>query len=270
MASHQTRVRGLRLAYDDAGEGQPVVLLHGFPFNRFMWSGEVERLRATYRVITPDLRGHGETVLEDGAEASYGMDEMARDVAALLDELKIDRAVIGGLSLGGYVTFAFHRLFPLRVKAVILADTRPQADTEENKKAREQNAALALDKGMNAIADAMLPKLLTADSVNNRPELVASLRAMITGTSAEGAAGVLRGMAARRDHTDHLDRITAPTLIIVGSEDTVTPPADAELMRREIRGSRLVVIEGAGHVSNLEKPIEFGDALETFLNESMI
>jgi 3-oxoadipate enol-lactonase len=259
------RVRGIELAYEVSGEGAPVVLLHGFPFNRTLWRGQVEALRERYTVVTVDLRGHGETHATDDAPAT--MEEMARDVAALLDELRFERVVLGGLSMGGYVALAFYRLFPARVRALILADTRPQADTEEARLNRAEIATRALREGMGTIADAMLPKLLTHATHAEHPQIVRRVRDMILHTDPRGAAAALRGMAVREDQTELLREISCPTLIIVGSLDAITPPADAELMRREIRGSRLEVIAGASHVSNLESPSEFNRALEKFLGE---
>ena len=259
----KARVRGIEMAYDDAGAGLPVVLLHGFPFNRSMWSEQVLALRASHRVITPDLRGHGETTTTDDPAT---MDEMARDVAALMDELNIERAVIGGLSMGGYVALAFYRRFQLRTRALILADTRPQADTMEARRKREEQANKILQEGMKAIADDFLTKVLTPTTLSERPEIAGRVRAMIMDTKPEGAAAALRGMAVRIDHTDFLPRIMSPTLIIVGSEDQLTPPKDAELMHREIGGSRLVQIQGAAHISNLERPTEFNRALKDFLD----
>ena len=255
-------VRGIEMAYEEAGSGVPVVLLHGFPFNRTLWREQIEVLKDSHRVVAPDLRGHGETSV---ATEPATMEEMARDVAALLDELRIDRPVLGGLSMGGYVALAFHRLFPRRVRALLLADTRAQADTEEVKRTREETALRALAEGMAPLADVMMPKLFAHTTHMKHPEAVERVREMILATKPEGAAAALRGMAERRDQTTYLANILQPTLIVVGSEDQVTPPADAELMRREIRGSRLEVFDGAGHVSNIERPEEFNRALVSFL-----
>ena len=258
------RVRGIEMAYDDTGSGPAVVLLHGYPFNRSMWREQTEALSASYRVITPDLRGHGETTATDEPAT---MDEMARDVAALMDELNIHRAAVGGLSMGGYVALAFYRRFPLRVRALILADTRSQADTEEARRTREQQARKALKEGMSGIVETSLPKALAPATMKERPKLVARVREMMMKTRPEGAAAALRGMAARIDQSDFLPSIFAPTLIIVGSEDELTPVRDAEFMRREIRGSRLEIIDGAAHVSNIENPAQFNRALKSFLDE---
>ena len=257
-------VRGIEIAYDDVGSGPSVVLLHGYPFNRSMWRDQLVELQQNHRVIIPDLRGHGESAV---AQSPATMQNMAGDVASLLEVLNISRATIVGLSMGGYVSLAFYRLFPMRARVLVLADTRAQADTEEAKQNREKQAEKALKEGMEGIADALLPKLLAAETVSARPEIVKRVRKMIVETAPEGAAAALRGMAQRQDQTSFLSRIIAPTLIIVGSEDTLTPAGDAEMMHREIGGSRLEVIKGAGHVSNIEKPEEFNRALIKFLRD---
>lgn len=256
------RVRGIEIAYDDVGAGPPVVMLHGFPFNRTLWREQGEALAVSHRLITPDLRGHGATTVTDG---TVTMEMMAEDVAALLHELKIKRAVLGGLSMGGYVALAFYRLFPERVRALILADTRSQADTDEARETREKSARQALREGMSVIEAAMLPKLLAPATLAERSDIVTRVREMILGTKPEGAAAALRGMAERRDQTELLAEIDAPTLIVVGAEDAITPVKDAETMRAKISGSRMKVIERAGHVSNIEEPAEFNRALEEFL-----
>lgn len=256
------RVRGIEMAYDDLGSGPAIVLLHGYPFNRSMWREQVDALKESFRVITPDLRGHGETTATPDPST---MDEMAQDVAALLDDLEIKRVYLGGLSMGGYVALAFYRRFQFRVRALILADTRPQADTPDARHNREAQAEKVLEEGMRSIADDFLRKVLTPETLSQRPEIVERVRKMIVATKPRGAAAALRGMAIRRDQTDFLPEIIAPTLIIVGSDDQLTPTADAELMHREIRGSRLEVIQGAAHLSNLEQPSEFNRALNNFL-----
>jgi 3-oxoadipate enol-lactonase len=195
------------------------------------------------------------------------MNRMAQDVAALLDHLEISRAVVGGLSMGGYVVLAFYKQFPSRVRSLILADTRAQADTEEGKQTRFQQAEKARAEGMASIADSMLPKLLTPETVSKRPDLVKRIRDMMLKTKPEGAAGALLGMAERDDQTSLLAQISVPTLILVGREDSITPVADSEKMHREIDGSRLVVIENAAHVSNLERTEQFNEEVTRFLQQ---
>jgi 3-oxoadipate enol-lactonase len=258
------QLQGIEMAYDEVGAGAAVVLLHGYPFNRSMWSEQVAALSPGFRVIAPDLRGLGETTVMAGPAT---MDEMVRDVAALMETLNISRAVVCGLSMGGYVALALYRMFPLRVRGLVLADTRPQADTEEARENREQQAQKALHEGMAGIADAMLPKLLSPETLAGLPQVVARVRDMILKTKPEGAASAQRGMALRNEQTTFLKEIISPTLIIVGREDRITPLADAETMHREIGGSQLEIIEGAGHVSNLEQPEKFNRAIGKFLHD---
>jgi 3-oxoadipate enol-lactonase len=260
------RIDDIQLAYTDTGVGRPIVLIHGYPFNRTLWTEQVAALSTTYRVVVPDLRGFGES---DSSSGPATMNRMAQDVAQLMDHLEISRAVVGGLSMGGYVALAFYRQFPSRVRALVLADTRAQPDTEEAKQTRAQQAEKALSEGMAGIADAMLPKLLTPETVSKRPEIVKRVRDMMLKTSPEGAASALLGMAEREDQTELLSRLTVKSLILVGAEDAITPVADSEKMHNAIAGSRLVVIENAGHVSNLERTAEFNEALMNFLKDSL-
>ena len=261
----QVQIDNIKMAYTDTGAGRPVVLIHGYPFNRSLWNEQIAALSGSFRVIAPDLRGFGES---EASDEPATMNRMAQDIALLLDHLEIPRATLGSLSMGGYVTFAFYKQFASRVRALILADTRAQADTEEAKQTRAQQAEKALAEGMNGIADAMLPKLLTPETVSKRPEIVKRVRDMMLKTKPEGAAGALRGMAEREDQTSLLSKITVPALILVGAEDAITPVADSEKMHQAIKGSRLVVLENAGHVSNIERTEKFNEALLDFLKES--
>jgi 3-oxoadipate enol-lactonase len=258
----EIQIDDIQLAYDDAGSGPAVILLHGYPFNRSMWHEQIAALRDRYRVVTLDLRGHGDS---ESSAGPITMNTLAQDVALLMDTLDIPRAAIGGLSMGGYVVLAFYHLFPLRVRSLILADTRAQADTAEAKQNRAQQAEKVLAEGMAGIVDAMLPKLLAPETVSKRPEVVKRIRDMMLRTKPEGAAAALRGMAIREDQTERLSRIVSPALILVGREDAITPVADSERMHHEIGGSRLVVIENAGHVSNIEQPEQFNEAMTDFL-----
>lgn len=252
------------VVFEDVGSGPPLVLLHGFPFNRSLWSGQIDALKNDCRVIAPDLRGHGETEVTHG---TVTMETMAQDVAHLLDYLQIEKVTVGGLSMGGYVTLAFARLFPDRVQALILADTRAQADTEDAKQNRKVQSEKALAEGMKPIAEGMLPKLVTPNTMANRPEVVNLVQEMMLNTPAKGAAAALLGMGGRQDHREFLAEIKVPTLIIVGREDPITPLADSELMHQKIAGSRLEVIDDASHVSNLEQAEHFNRALLSFIKK---
>lgn len=258
-----TRIDDIQLVYDDAGMGHAIVLIHGYPFNRSLWTEQVEALSSRYRVVTPDLRGFGES---DSSEGPVTMNRMAQDVAQLMDHLRIQQAVIAGLSMGGYVALAFIKQSPSRVKALVLADTRAQADTEEVKQTRLQQAEKALSEGMAGIADAMLPKLLTPETVSKRPEVVKRVRDMMLKTKPQGAASALLGMAEREDQREFISTVAVPTMILVGREDAITPVADSEKMQSKIAPSHLVVLDNAGHVSNLEQPEGFNFALLKFLD----
>lgn len=259
------RINEIELAYTDTGIGRPVVLIHGYPFNRTLWDEQVDALTNSYRVIVPDLRGFGDS---DASDETSTMNRMAHDVARLMDHLEISQAVIGGLSMGGYVVLAFYKQFPSRVRGLVLADTRAQADSEEAKQTRAQQAEKALTEGMAGIADAMLPKLLTPETVSKRPEIVKRVRDMMLRTKPAGAAAALQGMAEREDQTELLPQISVPALILVGSDDPITPVADSEKMQQAIPGSRLVVLEKASHVSNIEQSEQFNRELERFLRET--
>src|SRR6185436_18709164 len=259
------QINNINLAYTDTGVGRPIVLIHGYPFNRALWTEQIPALSNSNRIIAPDLRGFGDS---DASPDVSTMNRLAADVAALMDHLEIPRATIGGLSMGGYVALAFYKLFPSRVRALVLADTRAQADTEEGKQTRAQQAEKALSEGMAGIADAMLPKLLTPETVSKRPEIVKRVRDMMLKTKPEGAAAALHGMAEREDQTELLAKISVPTLIMVGAEDAITPVADSEKMHAAIGSSRLVVLDHAGHVSNLERTQQFNDTFLHFLTQS--
>jgi pimeloyl-ACP methyl ester carboxylesterase len=280
---------GNRLAFDDTGSGPAIVFLHGYPFDRSMWREQIDFLNASgCRVVAPNLRGFGEMPDKlqfvaavdrretDGQTEAYRaslgplttMDDMARDVEALMDELKIDQAVICGLSMGGYVAFEFVHLFPTRVRALVLAGTRAPADNEPERQTRFQQVEQMIAKGMSGIAAASLPKLLAPRTLDEKPEVVTRVREMILRSDPQGAAAAQRGMAARRDYADDLSGINLPTLVIVGSDDPIRPVADAEFMHDRIRDSRLEIIEGAAHMTNMERPEVFNRALFGFLLET--
>lgn len=265
------KIGSVELAWEEASQGAPVVLLHAFPVNRGMWEPQREELARRYRVITPDFRGHGETglpVRQAGLpEEDSTMERLAEDVRGLLDFLGLQRVVLGGLSMGGYASFAFYRRYPERVAALILADTRASADTEEGLRGREELAAVAEKEGAAGVAERMLPKLLGASTHANRPEVVAAVREMILTTSPAGIVRALQGMAARPAAFDLLPKVQCPTLVVVGEEDTLTLPTDSEALAKAIPGARLEVIPAAGHLSNLENPAAFNRALDAFLTQ---
>ena len=256
-------IDGINLAFDDTGSGRPVILLHGYPFNRTLWENQVASLKDNFRVITPDLRGFGES---DPAEPAT-MSRMAEDISRLMDAVDLPSATIGGLSMGGYVVLSFYKQFSNRVDALVLADTRPQADTDEGKQNRVKQREQILREGMALTADLMLPKLLTPETVSTRPDVVNHVRNMIMNTKPAGAAAALLGMANREDQTQLLPQINVPTLIVVGREDPITPLQDSELMHQHIKGSQLIILEDAAHVANLEQSRSFNGVLKYFLGK---
>jgi pimeloyl-ACP methyl ester carboxylesterase len=258
----QAAINGIALAYSDTGRGFPIVFLHAFPLNRTMWAQQESTLSPYYRVVTVDLRGHGES---DAPLWHYSLEQTAEDVRALLDHLSIRQAVFVGLSMGGYILSAFYRRHAGRVKGLVLADTRAQADTPEGKEGRFQMAQTAYRHGPAAIADIMIPKLLSPETIRTRPEMVQRVRMMIEGNQVSGIAGDLMAMAERPDSIPLLKQISCPTQIIVGELDHATPLADATLMADQIPGARLAIIPGAAHLANLEQPELFTHIVRSFI-----
>lgn len=249
----------MQLAYDDKGSGEPVVLIHGHPFNRTMWTPQLDRFSQTHRVIAPDLLGYGESPVVPGKTT---LDVFADGIAELLDHLGIGQVVIGGLSMGGQIVMEFHRLYPHRVKGMLLADTFPGAETPEGHRARNDMADRILQEGIHPYANAVIWKMVAPYNKHVADHVLRMMR----NTPPEGAAAALRGRADRPDYTSMLPDIKVPTLIVVGRDDEFTPVSEAERMHELIEGSTLAVIEGAAHMPNLERPDEFGNAFETFLN----
>ncbi|MBW7932213.1 MAG: alpha/beta fold hydrolase [Gemmatimonadaceae bacterium] len=249
------------VAYDDIGTGLPVLFLHGFPHNRSLWGPQLGALAAPARTIAMDLRGFGESA----AEGPGSVDAYADDAAALLDTLGIDRAVIAGLSMGGYTTLAFWRRHRERVRALVLCDTRATADTEASQQARRDMQTLANAKGSMAVANQMITGMVGRTTRDKNPELVDELHRMMSLAPVKGIVDALDALRTRPDSTPTLATIDVPTLIVVGDEDVLTPVKDAEAMHGAIPGSRLAVIAGAGHVSNMERPAAFNHVLSEFL-----
>lgn len=262
----KARINGITLSFNDQGTGLPIIFLHAFPLNRTLWAEQEEALSSQFRVITIDLRGHGES---DAPLWHYTLDQAADDVRGLLDHLSLQQAVFVGLSMGGYLLFAFYRKYAERVKGMVLADTRPQADSEEGKQARFEMAQVAYKQGGSAVADIMIPKLLSPATIQTKPDLVRRVRMMIEGNQVSGIAGDLMAMAERPDSIPLLKQMTCPAQIIVGELDLPTPPSDAKLMADQIPGAHLAIIPGAAHLSNLEQPGLFNEAVRSFVGNVM-
>ncbi|HEX8091969.1 MAG TPA: alpha/beta fold hydrolase [Blastocatellia bacterium] len=255
-------INKINIDYRDEGAGIPVIFIHAFPLNQSMWDEQLAGLKNHCRVITIDLRGFGKSDAPDGP---HSMDQMASDVRGLMAALDIDRAVLAGLSMGGYVSLAFYRNYPEAIRGLVLADTRATADAREARERRLKSAEKAEREGARAIADDMTPLLLGRSTVESRTSIVERVRAMIEANSPHAIAAAQRGMAERLDSTAILAGIDFPTLIIVGAEDKLTPVAEAEALRARIGGSRLRVIESAGHLSNMEQPAQFNSIMIEFI-----
>jgi len=258
----KAKIDGGFVGYDVQGEGPWLVFLHAFPLTRAMWDAQCAALASSHRIVRFDARGFGESNL---AEGPLSMDRIADDAAALMDELRIERAVVGGCSMGGYAAFAFARRHPQRLAGLVLQDTRAGADSEQAKSNRRSLAQRVLDEGAAAAVEAFLPRLLGETSRRERPELGARVRAAILAARPEGIAAALHGLAAREDSRATLATLRVPTLVLVGEEDELTPPAEAETLAAGITGARLVRVPRAGHLANLENPAAVDEALRTFL-----
>jgi 3-oxoadipate enol-lactonase len=261
MSLHQVDIAGRRLVWREAGDGSPMVLLHAFPLSGEMWAPQLDTPPTGWRVLAPDLRGFGAA---SGSPAT-SVDDHVDDVLALMRHLGIERAVIGGLSMGGYVAFALHRRAAQRFRGLVLADTRADADTEQARANRVAMQQTARECGAAAIADTMIPKLLGPAS-RASDVLPSRLRAIIVGNRVEGIIDGVEALKTRPDSTPTLASITCPTLVVVGADDELTPVAMSVTMHRAIAGSRLAIVPAAGHVSNLEQPSAFNAALQTFLD----
>jgi pimeloyl-ACP methyl ester carboxylesterase len=250
--------------YEIRGSGSPVVLLHPFPCHHEFWNPVAAALYSRYRLILPDLRGHGESEIGEGPAL---IQKHASDVARVLGAAGVGKAAFVGCSIGGYILFEFWRRFRERVSSLVLCDTRPQADTAEGRANRLKAAAAVLEQGTEPFIESMIPKLMGRTTVAARPDLVDGARAMMHKMSAEDISPVLRGMAERPDSVADLKSINVPTLIVIGEEDLLSTVADGELMRQNIAGSQLKVIPKAGHYAPWEQPELVGKVLRQFLDD---
>jgi pimeloyl-ACP methyl ester carboxylesterase len=255
-------VAGRRLGYEVDGSGPPLVLLHAFPLNRAMWRPQVAALRDRFTVITPDLRGFGES---DPPAGSMTMDDYAADVLALMDALGYERAAVGGCSMGGYVLFRVVAAALDRVSTLIIADSRAEPDTEEGRQRRVATIERIQREGPSAWVEEFTGTLVGPTTRTQRPGVMAAVRQIIGTPDPRGLTAALSAMAARPDSRPLLPSIRVPVLVIVGEEDTLTPPASSEAMAQAVPAARLVKIPGAGHLANLEAPEAFNRAVREFL-----
>lgn len=249
------------LAYSEAGAGTPLVLLHGFPLSGAIWREQQQQLSDHYRVIVPDLRGHGRSPTTHGV---YEMDALARDVLALLDSLHIKQAVIMGHSMGGYVTLAAARIAPERFLALGLIASQAGADTEEGRQARYRTAEKVAAGGSQVIAEMMLPKLFAANLPAKTPIIEKTRQLMLT-TDLAGIIGSLQGMAARPDSGALLPHIGMSALILAGEQDQIIPLEKARAMAASMKSATLTIVPDAGHMPMLEQPEATTAAIRGFL-----
>lgn len=259
-----TTVQGQPFGYDEQGDGLPVVFLHGFPHDRTLWTAQRRALAPGIRAIVPDLRGFGEST----QKGPFSMDQYADDIAALLDVLGIPQAVVCGLSMGGYVAMALWRRHASRVRALVLCDTKAAPDTDAGRVARDEAIELVRTAGVPAFAERQLAKMVGATTHAQRPEVVEWLRLMMSRQPADGVIGALTALRDRPDSRPTLRSISVPSLVVVGDEDVLTPPAEAQAMLERLpveAGARLEVIAESGHATCAERPAAVTFALHEFL-----
>ena len=254
-------VGDVNLAVDLRGDGPALLLVHGFPLDRTLWAHQVATLSG-WRRIAPDLRGMGSS---DAPAEGYGMAAYADDLARLLDRLEIARAVVAGLSMGGYVVFEMLRRHRDRIAGVILMDTRADADGDEGRAGRDAMVRVAEAEGARAVAERMLPRVLGRSTQQTQPVLVEQVREMMARTPVAGVVGALRAMKERADSTPLLPSIDVPALVVVGQEDELTPPSAAKVLAGAIPSAAMTVIPGAGHLTPLEAPTAVSRVMAEFL-----
>ncbi len=254
-------VNGIDLAYDDVGTGQPVLFIHAFPLNRTMWAPQVSALVERCRCVAADLRGFGESALQ----GPFSVEQYADDMAGLLDHLRIEQAVVVGCSMGGYAALAMWRRHSGRSRALVLADTRSGADTDDGRERRRNLIQLARTEGSTAVANLQIPSLVGKTTRETQPDTYDAVHRMMAQTKPGAIVGALEAMMTRPDSTPLLQDITVPTLVVVGEEDVPTPVKESRAMHQAIPGSHLQVIAQAGHLANLERPAAFNHVLTEFL-----
>ena len=251
----------IELAYEERGSGPVAVFIHGFPFDRRMWIGQLAGLAKIRRCVAVDLRGHGLSKIEE-TDPTFSMELFADDVAKTLDEIGADQADVCGLSMGGYIAFAFLRRHPARVRSLILADTKAEADSDEAKTGREKTAALVREQGMEAFFDVLGPKLLSS---NPTPEAVAQLKELFLAQDPPVIAADALAMRDREDYSGDLAGISVPVLWVHGEEDQLMPIDAARATAEKIPGAKFAAIPNGGHVAPMENPGATNEAIQEFL-----
>jgi 3-oxoadipate enol-lactonase len=244
-------------------QGIPIVFVHGFPFDHTMWEPQMRALPNQYRAITYDIRGHGRSDVGDG---QFTIELFVDDLIALLDHLVIEKAILCGRSMGGYIVLRTAERHPDRIRALILCDTKSEADSDEAKIRRSAAIRKVKSEGTAVFADEFVKSVFAPESFQNQPATIDSVKHTIRSNSPIGISGAALAMAARTDTSGLLGTIKVPTLIMVGEHDTLAPPSAAESMHKRIAGSDLHIIHAAAHMSNLENAPEFNRHLVEFLS----
>jgi 3-oxoadipate enol-lactonase len=263
----RAKVNGLKLYYVDMGHSSKptLVLIHGFPLGSEMWQSQIQLLKKNYRVIAYDLRGQGRSDTGDG---QFTLEFLVDDLIALLDKLKIERAILCGLSMGGYIALRSTERNTDRVNGLILCDTKSEADTNEGKLARAAAIKAIKRDGVKTFAREFLSEAFSSTSLSDR-SLVGATMKIICRNTPLGLCGTLLALAGRTDTTRFLPRVQVPTLILAGDSDKITPPDFSQRMHSSIQGSELHLIAKAGHLSNIENPTDFNAHLLRFLDEKI-
>ncbi len=258
-------IGGNPISYIDEGQasGMPIIFIHGFPFNKWTWQNQLEVLKDKYRVVAYDVQGHGKSGMGSGP---FTITQFADDLFLFMDAIKIEAAIVCGLSMGGYIALNAIRRQPTRIEALILCDTQCAADTEEGKKKRMDTIASVREKGLTQYAHDSVQKLFSKHSLSDKADAVLSIKKTILQTPVESIVNTLKALADREETCSSLQQINIPVLILVGESDTITPPEAAKKMNALITGSTFKEIELAGHVSNLENPESFNSHIKNFLS----
>lgn len=261
----QLTVNNLTFSYNDAGpsDAPTIIFIHGFPFNKSMWAGQVDALKDRYRLIAYDVRGHGDS---DAGQEDFAIELFVNDLLSLMDALKLDRVILCGLSMGGYIALNAVLHYPKRFGALILSDTQCTADTAEAKEKRMKAIESIRENGVEKYAEESVKNLFAPESFATKEKEIAAIKSMILKTPEQVLSKTLLALSKRKETCSHLYKIKIPTLILVGEADKITPPAAARVMHEKIQHSVLSTIAHAGHLSNLEHPTEFNDQLQAFLH----
>lgn len=257
-------VNKLSVSYSDEGpDDAPVIIfIHGFPFNKSTWSRQLDELKQDYRVIAYDVRGHGNS---DAGPVDFSIELFVNDLIEFMNVLEIKQSVLCGLSMGGYITLKAIENFPDRFQAIVLCHTNCIADSAETREKRMKTIESIKENGVEHYAGESLKNLFAAESFTTRKDEIATIREIITNASVESLSQTLHALAGRQETCSKLPEITVPVLIMVGKEDKLTPPSASQSMHEKIKGSVLRIIDQAGHLSNMENPVDFNAQLLDFM-----